>query len=87
MPKKNIKDMISSRRKKIDDMSGFGEEPKQAKEASYEEDFDDMASIADMEAEVKALERQYKGASKSEKMDILKKKTKLKAKIQMLKEE
>ena len=86
---KNLKDKIESRRQKIDEESGFGSnKPKKMKGKSYEEDFDDMVSVSELESKLDQLKLDYKKArSEDEKMKILKKQTEVRAKLQMAKED
>lgn len=86
---KNIKDRISERSRKIDEASGFGnKEPMKKSKPSYEDDFDDMVSISEMETKIEQLKKDYKKAkSKDEKMKILEEQNNLRAKIQIAKED
>lgn len=60
----------------------FGED-----EASYEEDFDTLVTKDEIKAKIEECQAQYKKArSDDEKMSLLRKKTKLQAKLAELKE-
>jgi len=84
---KNLKEGIESRRRKIDEASGYGEKKKQ-KKRSYEDDFGSEASISEMEQELERIKAKLsRKLSKDERQKLTRRKYRIAAELKLAKEE
>jgi hypothetical protein len=87
----NLKEGIESRRRKIDEASGYGDlgtTKKKNKKRSYEEDFGSEASISELEQELERIKAKLsRKLSKDERQKLTRRKYRIAAELKLAKEE